>query len=194
MIFDGQGELIWSGAVSCRSFVSYVVRLTCECDQYLSQQYNSFDFRMNKVMGQDMLTFLYVRNMTAVFMDTHYVVQKTLRTSIGNELKNMHKLQFVNNGTKVLYFYDETKNVSKAQSEVIGFKEGNCTIRENSIREVDLRNDELAFTWSASDHINLTESTFTERSLEDRCAKTVKVSRPNPMLIHDSSHLDSARV
>lgn len=143
--------------------------------QYLSQQYNSFDFRVSRVLGEDMLTFLYVRNATAIFMDTHYTIWKRLETSIGDELKNMHELQVVDGGTRVLYFYDETKNVTKAQSEAIGFTDWNCPIRENSIREVNLRNDELVFTWSSSDHIDLTESKFTERSVEDRCTNMAKV-------------------
>lgn len=127
-------------------------------------------------MGEDMLTFLYVRNTTVVFMDTHFVIQKTLETSIGDELENMHGLQFVDDGTRVLYFCDQSRNMSKSQSEVIGFTDWNCPIRESSFREVDLRNDELLFTWSSSDHIDPSESTFTERSVEDRCTNMAKVT------------------
>lgn len=121
-----------------------------------------------------MLTFLYVLNRTAIFMDTNFNIKRTVKVSLEGELPNMHELHLVDNGTRALYFYDETRNASKPQSESIGFTQWNCPIRENSIRELDLTNDKLEFTWSSSNYIDLTESTFTERTVEDRCTNMEK--------------------
>lgn len=136
---------------------------------------------MSNVIGEDLLTFLYARNRTAIFMDKHFNIRKVFQTSVEGELENMHELHFVDNGTRALYFYDETRNVSESQSEAIGFTSWRCPIRENSIRELDLSNDNVVFSWSSSNHIDLTESTFTERSVEDRCIHMDKVSRPAAM-------------
>jgi hypothetical protein len=90
----------------------------------------------------------------------------------------MHDLHFVDNGKRVLYFYDETKNLSAAQSEAIGFTEWNCAIRENSFHERDLTQDwNVVFSWQSSDHIEMAESTFLEDSVEQRCTERPKVSQ-----------------
>ena len=97
--------------------------------------------------------------------------------AIKDELENMHELEFVDDGTRALYFYDKTINVTAEQSEAIGFTEWNCPIRENGIRERDLKTDRILFQWDSSDHIDLTESTFVELSVEERCTYLKKVSQ-----------------
>ena len=125
-----------------------------------------------------MLTFLYPRNRTGIVLDSHFNIHKTFAiSSIDHELDNMHDLHFVDNGTRALYFYAEVRNVTTFQSAAIGFTKWNCPVRENSFREIDLtRNWEVVFSWSSSDHIDLRESTFTERSVEDRCINSPTVS------------------
>lgn len=128
-----------------------------------------------------MLTFLYPRNRTAIVLDRHFNIHKIFQASSPEtELDNMHDLHFVDNGQRVLYFYDETKNLSAAQSAAIGFTDWNCAVRENSFRERDLRKDwEVVFSWSSSDHVDMEESTFLEKSVEQRCTERPKVSLPS---------------
>ena len=155
-IFDEKGELIWSGS-------------------YLSQQYDTFDFRMSNVLGEDMLTFLYPRNRTAIVLDNHFNIDKVFQTSSPeDELDNMHDLLFVDHGTRALFFYDEVRNLSASQSEAIGFTDGNCAVRENSFREFDVKKNEVVFSWSTSEHVDMIESTFTEHTLQDRCTSDAK--------------------
>ena len=91
-------------------------------------------------------------------------VYKTFTTSTkGIEMDNMHDLNFVDNGTRALFFYDEEKNVSAVQSEAIGLTDRRCKVRENSFREIDLTKDwEVVFSWSSADHMDLEESSFTD--------------------------------
>ena len=124
-----------------------------------------------------MITFLYPRNRSAVILDNHFNVFKTFQVSVpDHDLDNMHDLHFVDNGTRALFFYDEVKNLTKAQSEAVGFTDGRCKVRENSFRELDLATDEIRFSWSSSDHISLNESNYFERPLFSRCTHTEKVS------------------
>ena len=125
-----------------------------------------------------MLTFLYPRNRTAIVLDRHFNIHKIFQTSLPeSQLDNMHDLHFVDNGKRVLHFYDETKNLSAAQSEGIGFSERNCTIRENSFHERDLTQDwDVVFSWQSSDHVEMAESTSLGESVEQRCTAQPKVS------------------
>lgn len=117
--------------------------------KYLSEQYDTFDFRVSNVLGEEMLTFLYPRNRTAVILDSEFNVYKTFTTSsIDRELDNMHDLHFVDNGTRALFFYDEVRNVTSEQTAAIGFTNWNCPVRENSFREIDLTKSwESVFSW-----------------------------------------------
>lgn len=145
--------------------------------QHLSQQYDSFDFKLSNVLGEDMLTWLYPHNRSLVVLDTQFQVRKQLQiSSPEKELDNMHDLNFVNDGTRALFFYDETKEATSTQSEAVGFTDGKCLIRENSFREVDLTEDwRVVYRWSSSKRIDLTESTFTDQPIEKRCKETKKV-------------------
>lgn len=129
-------------------------------------------------MGEDMLTWLFPRNRSLVVLDTQFNIRKQLQISDReDELDNMHDLNFVNDGTRALFFYDETKSASTAQSEAVGLADGEkCSIRENSFREVDLTEDwKVVYQWSSAKRIGLTESTYTKSSVEKRCKDTPKV-------------------
>ena len=126
-----------------------------------------------------MLTFLYPRNRTAVILDRHFNIHKVFQASSPTtELDNMHDLHFVDDGKRVLYFYDETKNLTASQSEAIGFTQWNCAIRDNSFHERDLnKNWDIVYSWASSDHIGMEESTLLEESVEQRCTEKPKVSK-----------------
>ena len=101
-------------------------------------------------------------------------------SSFDDELDNMHDLNVVDDGTRALFFYDETKNLSAAQSQAMGFPSDGCRIRENSFREIDLTREwEVVHSWSSSDHVDLKESTFSEEPVE-KCYSGAPQVRPFP--------------
>ncbi|KAK3696303.1 hypothetical protein LTR37_018039 [Vermiconidia calcicola] len=175
-IFDETGELIWSGS-------------------YLSQQYDIFDFRVSNVLGEDMLTMLYPKNRSALVLDTHYNIRKTVPIALGEEQVDMHEFHVVDNGTKALYFYDKVYNLTAEQSQAIGFTEWNCPIKDNYIRELDVTNDwETVFDWSLAEHVDLQESSKTANPVEDRCSKNWDLFHVNSLdKFPDGSYLMSVR-
>lgn len=125
-----------------------------------------------------MLTFLYPRNGTAIVLNKHFEIHKIIQVSSRHvALFNMHDLHFVDDGKRMLYFYDEVKKLSDDRSEGIGFKGGNCPIRENSFQERDLTNDwEVDFNWASSEHVDMKESSFLENGVDARCTQRPLVS------------------
>lgn len=133
------------------------------------------DFRVSKVRGQDMLSFLYPQNRSFVVLDNHFNIFKELEISPSDtsEMFNMHELNFVNDGSRALFFDDRPKHLSKKQSEAFGFINGTCFVQESTFRETDLMEDwRFVYRWSATKRIDLTESTATEGTVEERCNNT----------------------
>lgn len=118
-----------------------------------------------------------------VVLDSQFRIRKQLQISSPEfELDNMHDLNFVDNGKRALVFFDETKNATVSQSKAVGFEDGGCTIRENSFREISLLEDwKPVYHWSSSSRIALTESTFANDPIEQRCREVVKVRSACPL-------------
>lgn len=159
MIFDQTGELIWSGAS-------------------LTQGFNSFDFRLSKVMDQEMLTFLHPHRHSFFVLDSNFTISKEVETANQNksQIDNMHELNFVNDGRRALYFYDKAMNATKPQQTELG---GHCSIRESIFREANLLEDwRPGYMWMASKRIDFNETTAREGTLQQRCNETVDVCLP----------------
>lgn len=110
-------------------------------------------------------------------MDTQYNIKHVFQISDPEtQFDNMHELRFVDNGTRVLYFYDETRSLSENKSAYVGYTDGNCFVRENSFDERDMAEDKVVFSWSPSDYIDLKDSTFTE-SMQERCREITNVEK-----------------
>jgi hypothetical protein len=140
--------------------------------QYLSRQYDAFDFRISNVLGEDMLTFIYPHNRTAVILDTHYNVNATIPVAHEGEGVDMHEFHVVDNGTRALFFFNERRKLPKEQSRAVGYMNGDCTIDDNAFRELDVAdNFKPMFSWSAAEHIGLYESSEVGQSLQERCSK-----------------------
>ncbi len=117
-----------------------------------------------------MLTWLYPRNRSVIILDSHFnVYEKFQASNPSTEIDNMHDLQFVDDGTRALYFYDHVRTLSEERSRKLGFQSGACRVREQSFRERDMKNDTVIFTWHASDHLDLGESTYEQATLDRQC-------------------------
>lgn len=140
--------------------------------QYLTRSYDSFDFRLSKVLGEDMLSFLYPKNRSAIILDTTFQIRHVVPVAGRRQGVDMHEFHFVDNGTRALFFYDEHKKVTREQSRSIGYMKGNCSVNDNLFKELDVRDAfKSVFNWSAIENIGLHESSSIEVPLDQRCSK-----------------------
>lgn len=153
-IYDGNGDLIWSGA-------------------YLFSGYSIFDFRVSQVGEEPMLTLLNFHDKKAIVLDKEYNVYKEIsleepdpedeRTAM-----NMHEFTTVEDGTKALYLTVTPKKASEEFSAAIDY-EGKCWAQYDGFVELDTETWEPTFLWNAYGHIGLDESFVTQDSPEERC-------------------------
>lgn len=127
-------------------------------------------------MGEDMLSFLYPRNRSAILLDTSYNVRHVVPVVEDGQGFDMHEFHIVDSGTRALVFYDQDIHVTRERSRAIGFMRGNCTVRNNLFRELNVENGfEQLYSWSGEEQIGLYESSEVEKTLYERCTQ---VSRP----------------
>ena len=136
-IYDGNGELVWSGAPT---FNGYAV----------------FDFKVSKVDHRDMLSMIWLHGNSSVLIDNNYRTYKTVPTGLDTESTNIHDFQIID-GHKALYLTREQKWTSKENSLAVGF-EGQCYVLFTGFEERDLSSGELLFRWSPEGRIGLDES------------------------------------
>lgn len=85
----------------------------------------------------------------------------------------MHEFNIVDNGTRVLVTTrDEPVKVSREESLTVGF-EGNCTIRADGIKELDITTDppKILFEWTGIEHIPLIDSVKKESKPKEDCKR-----------------------
>lgn len=150
-IYDGIGELIWSGAP-------------------MFKYYNTYDFRTAQVGGEQMATLISRKDEEGVIFDSSYQFNATvdmvgfmpqwLRDSLGagERLTNMHDFNVIDDGKRILMLTKVWENATVEESKAIGFN-GNCTAKWQGLKEIDATTGEPLFEWSAHGHISLEEST-----------------------------------
>ncbi|GME34900.1 hypothetical protein GTA08_BOTSDO00643 [Neofusicoccum parvum] len=145
-IYDGNGDLIWSGAC-------------------LFDNMNAFDFRPVDYAGKKYLSLNIGRGTPSVYgagvilSDTYEVVQE-IEMSGHTDNFNQHEFSVLDDGKSVLYVAEAAQEVSAA---AIGLGNDSMTwIRSNSIKEESLMwgDGGVVFEWDSIDHIPLNESTF----------------------------------
>ena len=133
--------------------------------------FDAFDFKLSNFGGKEMMTFIYPHDNAAMIMDNTYEVFKKVEfDNVGLEV-NMHDFNLVDNGTRALALHNNHKDVPQ---EKLAFSDydGDCRARFTGFEVLDTKTWELMFTWSPYDHINMGESTKTDRSIKNMCRNT----------------------
>lgn len=141
-IYDGKGELVWSGVPMFDSF-------------------NIFDFRPIKINGEDMLTAIYKRADAGAILDNSFRIRKMVHWPGGYDAANMHEFTVFDEGTKALMLTLEHHELSKERSKELGF-DGQCNINTNGLLELDISTSppKTLFSFSLLDHLSLDEITY----------------------------------
>ena len=95
--------------------------------------FKSFDLRIAKVNGTDMLTAIYPHDNAAVIIDNTYQIVETVVHSSAWEYSNMHDFNVVEDGTRALVLTkDAATRVSKKKSKVVGFDVSGLEIEDST--------------------------------------------------------------
>ena len=151
-IYDGQGELIWSGTSLFDSF-------------------NIFDFRPMEINGEMMFTATYKREDAGLIIDSSYQIRKMVHWPGGHNAANMHEFTLFDGGNKALVLTRESHQLGKAQSQALGH-EANCHVNTNGLLELDITTSppSTLFNFSLIEHISVDEITYpSERNVSELC-------------------------
>jgi hypothetical protein len=152
-IYDGNGELVWSGA-----------------DQFDTS--NVMDFRMSTVRGEWCLTVLDRDRQIGVVLDNHYEMVDTFEIDPDQDNVNGHELNFVNDGKSALILQNFKADAPKDEAEQVGYydEEKGCEANYMAFKEYDAEDQyKPIFEWNALGKIRLNESTETDSDIYDRC-------------------------
>ena len=160
-IYDGHGELVWSGSPKF-------------------QHYNTYDFRATEVEGRQMISLITHKDEAGFIIDETYQVRKTVNmTSEVSEwaakhlrpdrTANMHEFYVMANGTRALMLTKVFEESSVEESKTIGF-DGHCAAHWEGFKEIDLTTDEVLFEWNSHGHIGLDENTNFPRPVNAMCS------------------------
>ena len=136
LIYDTNGELVWSGAP-------------------MFQGYDIKDFRVGNVNGEDVLTAVYRRKQMDVILNDRYEIVKEVKIEKGRV--NIHEFNTADNGTRVLPMIDKGGRASRLESQAVGY-DGRCKASFPGFEEYDTNTWEKMFAWNSKGHIHLNES------------------------------------
>lgn len=161
LIYDTQGDLIWSGAP----------------DRNYS---NTYDFRVSQVDGKPMLSFLTIKGtdgQSGFILDDSYQIHAQVDTRGDLPDSNMHEFNVVDNGHSALVVANPgidpvpitipSRNGSAAWN-------GTCRIRQEGFREVDVQTGRVNFEFSPLGRVKAKEHTYMDTDIgawKDRCSQ-----------------------
>ena len=150
-IYEGNGELIWSGATQ---FGNHDVE----------------DFRISNVRGEQLITFMHSGEKGSLILNNDFTVREKVTEVANSEGHiNTHDFKFVENGEEALALITDKKNATLESSQSVGFH-GNCyMVHYEGFQVHDTRNWKVKFSWSSEDHIPLEESLLDSAPVEKRC-------------------------
>jgi len=151
-IYDGDGNLVWSGTP-------------------MFDRFKVWDFRVAQFGGVDMLTGISHRDNAGIVIDSGYEFVKSVPWSETWGGSNMHEFNVLEDGKRVLVFTKEDdKKASIEQSATVEYQ-GQCSIMDQGFKELDITVDppRTLFEWIGSEHIALNETTVREGKVEDFC-------------------------
>ena len=151
-IYDGKGDLIWTGA-------------------RLFDNFNIFDFRPTEIRGENMLTAIYKREDAGVILDNSYRIRQMVQWPGGHDAANMHEFTLFDNGTKALMLTASNQHLSGPSVRKLGHK-GDCMVNADGLIELDITTSPptTLFNWSFVDHMSLDETTYpTQLDVDKEC-------------------------
>lgn len=148
-IYDGRGELVWSGT---RVF----------------QHWNTFDFGMTMIDDEQMMTILFPHGRVGVILDGNYRIWR--QVPLDGIKADMHAFRVIDNGKRALVVTHERIETTAEEAQAVGVN-GTCSVAFVGFAELDI--DEPTpplFTWDAYRHVGLDEGTYNTGALEVECA------------------------
>ena len=149
-IYDGKGELIWSGTG-------------------VFQHWNAFDFDVTTIDDQQMMTILFPHGKAGLILDQNYRVWRHI--PLDGIKADMHAFRVIDYGKRALIVTHQHVEMSPGEAQVIGFN-GSCSVAFVGFVELDL--DEPApplFVWDAYHHIGLEEGTYNTHIVDQECLR-----------------------
>jgi hypothetical protein len=142
-IYDGRGELVWSGAPLFRNTMVD-------------------DFRISNVAGEDVMTLLHNEKGQGITMKPSYTVSNAVRLGDPRTI-NIHEYHFVDSGTRALVI---RSNKTQAAAEDVQSVHGidSCEAEFDGFEEFETGTWKSVFKWSSFGRIGLNESTVVEDS------------------------------
>ena len=143
-IYDGNGDLVWSGAPVFDGFTT-------------------FDFRVVNIQGEQMLSVVYPRGGKAIIFDDGYQIHKIIDMGDENLRENEvglnpHEFTTSTDGAKALFLTRLPKRTSMRNSVLVNFND-ECYAIFDGIKEIDTR------TWNTSHMWNSEGPHWTRRKL-----------------------------
>lgn len=152
-IYDGEGELIWSGA------------------EMFENGKDTMSFQIHNVRGEDLMTALDWSTGEGVIFDNHYEIRETIDI-YGGKRPNAHEFHFVQDGKKALVIKTRYETASRDESKALGLETGECHVDWDGIEEYDTSTWETTWEWSSSGRVFLNESTYNAAPVEKRCDRS----------------------
>lgn len=148
-IYDGQGELVWSGGAMF--------------------SLNVDDFRISNVNGENLMTLM--TDSKIYLLENDYSIRSASFLT-KQQHQDTHELNFVDGGRRALLLEFGLQKSSEKESKVVGY-DGRCIAQYTGFFEVDVTKDgwPRVYEWSSRGKIGLDESTMTQGSLDDRCGE-----------------------
>ncbi|KAK3055205.1 hypothetical protein LTR09_003758 [Extremus antarcticus] len=142
-IYDGNGELIWSGVPMLNGF-------------------DAFDFKVSNYKGQDMLSMIY-RHENGILINSQYELEEELdvQDEHGGRL-NMHDFSLAENGTTALMLKTFTRSAEQAELDAADM-EYECRVHYYGFEEHDIATGEVLFDWRSQGIVGLEETVFAHR-------------------------------
>ena len=150
-IYDGNGELIWSGT------------------EMFDNGKDTMSFQIHNVRGEELMTVLDWSRGEGVIFDNHYEIVETVDI-YGDARTNAHEFHFVDNGSKAVVIKTKYDVSTKEDAQAAGLNNGKlCHAHWDGIQEFDTSTWQTSWEWNSKGHIWLNESTYAETPIEKRC-------------------------
>ncbi|KAK5171213.1 uncharacterized protein LTR77_004357 [Saxophila tyrrhenica] len=140
-IYDGNGELIWSGVPMLSGF-------------------DVFDFKVSQYKGQNMLSMIY-RHENGILINSQYGLEEKFNVEDEHARLNMHDFSLTDNGT-ALMLKTFTKSATEEELEAAEL-DYECRVHYYGFEEVDTATGEVLFDWRSEGIIGLEETVFAKR-------------------------------